>query len=72
MTRQTKEEIAEKLRETHINNQKREQEFAALAKQFILITDRLQTTKKHSAKIKNQDQIIPGLLTPQPHDTFGR
>ena len=45
MTRQTKEEIAEKLRKTHLNNQKREQEFAKLAKQFILITDRLHTTK---------------------------
>ena len=45
MTRQTKEEIAEKLRETNASNLKREQEFAALAKQFILITDRLQTIK---------------------------
>ena len=53
MTRQTKEEIAEKIRETNANNLEKEQKFAALAKQFILITDPLTNDKKHSNKIKN-------------------
>ena len=35
MTRQTKEEVADTLRETQAYRQKREHEFASLAKHFI-------------------------------------